>query len=359
MGLTQSKEKQLFKQVRSGNVERIRALCQEGANLEWTDKEGNTPLSVACMNPRLYHVALTLIELGANINAHPPASRYMTPLCHAASRGLQNIVNLLLFNGAANYDSHAPLQLARLHGFTNIVRAIESRICVFSGWMRKFNCPFFLDYFAPQFRSKEVWVVVLPTSTNCPWLYRFELVVYASLEDASPEVVMALRNPNLEEPQGMHPNTYVTIFDNDNPKIKSLKLAPSIEEGRQQLKWFCDAYKGIPQPVRPHVGHKTVLPSAPPLPDDDAEDVDESSMHYTLLDSTPGDVPSVSVGGANTEDRSPRECVICMDAPSVAACVPCGHMAGCRACLTAIKSYGSGCPTCRAYIDQVITVYHV
>jgi ankyrin repeat protein len=36
------------------------------------DKEGKTPLIVACMNPELYNVAKTLIELGANINAYRP-----------------------------------------------------------------------------------------------------------------------------------------------------------------------------------------------------------------------------------------------------------------------------------------------
>ena len=35
-------------------------------------------------------------------------------------------------------------------------------------------------------------------------------------QDAQPRVVMALRNPHLKEPEEMHPNTSVTIVDNDN-----------------------------------------------------------------------------------------------------------------------------------------------
>ena len=40
--------------------------------MQWRDKDAKTPLIVACMNPRLYNVAKTLIELGANINAFRP-----------------------------------------------------------------------------------------------------------------------------------------------------------------------------------------------------------------------------------------------------------------------------------------------
>jgi hypothetical protein len=39
---------------------------------QWIDREGRTPLIVACLNPELVDVAKTLIELGANINAYRP-----------------------------------------------------------------------------------------------------------------------------------------------------------------------------------------------------------------------------------------------------------------------------------------------
>ena len=40
--------------------------------LQWADREGKTPLIVACMNRELFDVAKTLIELGANVNAYSP-----------------------------------------------------------------------------------------------------------------------------------------------------------------------------------------------------------------------------------------------------------------------------------------------
>ena len=38
------------------------------------DREGKTPLIMACMNSELYDVAETLIELGANVNAYCPGT---------------------------------------------------------------------------------------------------------------------------------------------------------------------------------------------------------------------------------------------------------------------------------------------
>ena len=40
--------------------------------LQWIDREGKTPLIVACMNHELFDIAKTLIELGANANAYRP-----------------------------------------------------------------------------------------------------------------------------------------------------------------------------------------------------------------------------------------------------------------------------------------------
>lgn len=40
--------------------------------MQYMDREGKTPLIVACMNPELYNIAKTLIELGANVNAYRP-----------------------------------------------------------------------------------------------------------------------------------------------------------------------------------------------------------------------------------------------------------------------------------------------
>ena len=109
MGLQQSKEELLYQQVNYGNADGIRTLRAQGAGLEvsrqpsqddkllrpyitaltlrltaaadvcvlglqWIDKEGKTPLMVACMRPDLLNVAKVLIELGANVNAYRPGT---------------------------------------------------------------------------------------------------------------------------------------------------------------------------------------------------------------------------------------------------------------------------------------------
>ncbi|CAN7049124.1 unnamed protein product [Brassica rapa subsp. trilocularis] len=448
MGQQQSKGELLFQQVSYGNAEGIRSLRREGADLEWMDREGKTPLIMACMNSELYDVAKTLIELGANVNAYRPARHAGTPLHHAAKRGLENTVKLLLSHGAnplvLNDDCQTPLEVARVKGFSNVVRAIESHICLFSGWMREFYGPAILDLFAPQLLSRRVWVVIVPTGSRNPAKpFKLELVVYASLQDAQPRTVMPLWKANLEEPKGKQSDTSVMIVDNSTipsrrrqrrracashgrrrPQVvrqTRLKLAPSIEGDGQQLKWFCDACKGIPQPAHPPVflqtapsapplhpamsdtpdinhhsigeassssaplpptpppsgkastsgfnSHESVTvhepsPSAPPLADEDMETVEEGPIHYPTIDSTPVDVPSpsslpASTDGEKKDDGSSGQCSICLDAPSEAVCVPCGHVAGCMSCLTEIKAKKWGCPVCRAKIDQIIKLYRV
>ena len=62
-------------------------------------------------------------------------------------------------------------------------------------------------------------------------------------------------------------------------------------------------------------------------------------------------------GGGGQDDGG--ECIICMDAAKDSVCVPCGHNAGCFACLSAVKAAGGTCPVCRAALDQVIRLYKV
>ncbi|RHY29268.1 hypothetical protein DYB32_005286 [Aphanomyces invadans] len=51
-----------------------------------------------------------------------------------------------------------------------------------------------------------------------------------------------------------------------------------------------------------------------------------------------------------------NECVICMEKPRTAVCVPCGHLAGCYNCLLVVQRKG-GCPICRSAIAAVVRVY--
>nr|GLL44155.1 putative E3 ubiquitin-protein ligase XBAT35 isoform X1 [Ipomoea trifida] len=300
MGQQQSKDELLYQQVNYGNIEGIKALRSDGAGLEWMDSEGKTPLIVACMNPQLINVAKTLIELGANVNAYRPGRHAGTPLHHAAKRGLDQTVKLLLSHGAnalvMNDDCQTPLDVARIKGYSNVVRAIESHICLFSGWLRELYGPGFLDLLAPQLLSRKVWVVVLPCgSRNLRKPFKLELAMYASAQDAQPRTIVALWKANLEEPNFSQSDPIVIISDVSNiprrwrrrrgimasqlpghgprgARQLRVKIGAVQESEKQQLQLFCNACKGIPQvthsafPFNPQV---PVLPAtAPPAIED-------------------------------------------------------------------------------------------
>lgn len=267
MGQSQSKDELLHQQVSYGNVEGIKALHSQGAGLEWIDSEGKTPLIVACMNPQLYNVAKTLIELGANVNVYRPARHAGTPLHHAAKRGLDQTVKLLLSHGAnavvMNDDCHTPLDLARAKGFGNVVRAIEAHLCLFAGWLRELYGPGFLERLAPQLLSRKVWVVVLPCgSRNLKKPFKLELAIYAGSQDAQPSMIIQLWKANLEEPNFDQPDPAAIIYDSS--KNTRIKLAAASESEKHQLERFCNACKGIPQAMLPAFPFDNQLPTAPP-----------------------------------------------------------------------------------------------
>ncbi|KAG6732550.1 hypothetical protein I3842_01G183300 [Carya illinoinensis] len=440
MGHQQSKEELLYQQVNYGNAEGIKALCREGAGLEWIDREGKTPLIVACLNPDLYNVAKTLIEIGANINAYRPGRHAGTPLHHAAKRGLENTVKLLLLHGAnallMNDDCQTPLDVARAKGHSNVVRAIEGHICLFSGWLRELYGPGFLEVFAPQLVSRKVWVVVLPCGSRKPMKpFKLELAIYPSLQVAQPRAVIPLWKANLEESNLLQSDPSVIVHDTSTKT--RIKLAPASESDKQQLRWFVDACKGIPQAMHPpaflHNNQAPVVPAtAPPAaedleiamaisasiqsaiqerpsfldvhpsseassstswnnpmnmsshsgldvpiapapntssewavhengPEDNSSQQTQNNDYITSTQKNPNpvneDVPATT--GEKKDDGGASSCVICLDAPVEAACIPCGHMAGCMSCLNEITTKKWGCPVCRAKIDQVVRLYAV
>ncbi|KAK4732577.1 hypothetical protein R3W88_025565 [Solanum pinnatisectum] len=337
MGQQQSKGELLYQQVNYGNVEGIKSLHREGAGLEWIDKEGKTPLIVACMNPGLYNVAKTLIELGANVNAYRPGRHAGTPLHHAAKRGLEQTVKLLLSHRAnaliMNDDCQTPLDVARIKGFSNVVRAIESHICLFSGWLRELYGPGFLELLAPQLLSRKVWVVVLPCgSRNLRKPFRLELAIYSAVQDAQPRTIVALWKANMEEPNFSLPDSAVIISDISNiPKrwrrkrgimpsqlIKSrlqgsrrarIKLTAVQESEKQQLQSFCNACKGIPQVMHPAFP-SSQIPVVPATAPSTTEDVElamainaslqsASQQRPTYHENHPGSGTETSMGWIN------------------------------------------------------------
>ncbi|XP_017226299.1 putative E3 ubiquitin-protein ligase XBAT35 isoform X2 [Daucus carota subsp. sativus] len=298
MGQQPSKDELLYQQVNSGNIEGVRALRNDGAGLEWLDKELKTPLMVACLNPELRNVAKTLIELGANVNAYRPGRQAGTPLHHAAKRGLEQTVKLLLSSGAnalvMNDDCQTPLDVARVKGWGNVVRAIEAHTCLFSGWMREFYGPGFLELLAPQLLTRKVWVVVLPCGSRNPLgPFRLELAIYTNPQDAKPRTIIALWKANLEELNLNQADPAVVISDISNKS--RIKLAPAKIGDRHQLQWFSNACKGIPQVIHPTYPLPPKVPSVAGTGPSAAEDLElamaiSASLQPTMQDRPPNRV---------------------------------------------------------------------
>ncbi|CAL9086339.1 unnamed protein product [Musa textilis] len=260
MGLQQSKEELLYQQVNYGNIEGIKALRSQGAGLEWMDKEGKTPLIVACLRHDLLPVAKILIELGANVNVYRAGCHAGTPLHHAAKRGLEQTVHLLLSNGAnpfiMNDDCHTALDLAREKGHCNVVRAIESRTSLFNGWLREIYGPGFLEALVPQKLTRkmgflealvpQLWAVVLPCDARNPTRpLKFELAIYSDLQTARPRTVVSLWKAHIEEPKFNQVDPAVIIVD--KATRARYKFLSAHEGDKEQLQWFFISCQGFSQ----------------------------------------------------------------------------------------------------------------
>ncbi|KAM4070034.1 hypothetical protein ACB094_12G135000 [Castanea mollissima] len=366
----------LYELVRTGNIVAIKALCEEGASLEWADREGKTPLIVACMNHELFDVAKTLIELGANVNAYSPGRHAGTPLHHAAKRGLSQSVKILLSHGAnvlvRDDDSQTPLDVARINGHTSIVREIEKSICYFSGWLREFYGPGFLEALMPQLLSTKIWVVVIPCgSSNSTMPRKMELVIYPDLQKAQPRTVIALWKAKIEEPKFQQKDPAVIIFD--QPTGTRNTFTSPLEGDKQQLQQLYNACIGIPPVTPPPVPTQTSTPEAAPQTDEsgtysgwgvpDSGPVGSPTQHAQTSDNVSPSAPPIPEdldGASDVKDEgSSSSCAICFVAPIEGACMPCGHMAGCMACLNEIKAKKGVCPICRRKINRVVRIFAV
>ena len=91
--------------VQSGNLERIRSLIANGADVTRVDDIGNTVLHEAS---RWGHedVVEYLIAQGANVNAENKIAQ--TPLHYAIYRGNYDAAEVLILNGASGYSECTP-----------------------------------------------------------------------------------------------------------------------------------------------------------------------------------------------------------------------------------------------------------
>ncbi|MGO9122056.1 MAG: ankyrin repeat domain-containing protein [Desulfomonilaceae bacterium] len=118
------------KACRSGYIEEVRRLLEEGADMNEIDVAGWTPLMNACAAGHVQVVRL-LIDCGANINYRSGQDKGMTALMLAALLGETEVVRLLLDNGtdidAKNHDGETAQDIARTYEFFDIVDLLLKR----------------------------------------------------------------------------------------------------------------------------------------------------------------------------------------------------------------------------------------
>eukprot|EP00270_Netrium_digitus_P010078 TRINITY_DN3098_c0_g2_i1.p1 TRINITY_DN3098_c0_g2~~TRINITY_DN3098_c0_g2_i1.p1 ORF type:complete len:489 (-),score=122.52 TRINITY_DN3098_c0_g2_i1:12-1478(-) len=488
MGQGMSNDEKVYQAVQKGEINGIIELRRQGASLEWVDSHGRTPLMLACSTAETYGAAEVLLQLGANVNAFRKGPEGGYPIHHAARRGLDRTIALLLHYGAdvlaPNETGLSSLDLARMAGFVSTVRFIEDHFCLFAQNMKQLTGPSFLEVFTGML-SKRMWVVVLPGRTDRRLPPRFELVLYASPKVAMPSANVLLDHAELSisKPESSDP----VLNINDKINRVQIKLAADKDLGGTALQvhalfnacrgnsqvqrppraasvgaasamWPAQTSVAAPPPDRtapapppaptaptpaptpappnapadvgvgssarpppavpqpparaasdfggwaaptgvfslggwgspvstaspappPNVAPSATsapssaatppapegsIPSAPPLPVGA-----DGQIYYPTIDTSP---ININYGTTAPAPSLPQEsalkapaaaaatgtqCVICWDAPAGAVCVPCGHVAGCIACLSEVKEKGWGCPVCRSNIREVVKVYQV
>ncbi|KAJ7552569.1 hypothetical protein O6H91_06G060600 [Diphasiastrum complanatum] len=273
MGGGQSKEEQLYHAVQAGNHTTVKALRRDGTSLEWVDKEGRTPLILACTRGESFDMVITLINLGANISVYRPGTHGGTPVHHAAKRGLDKTVVLLLGRGAdplqSNDDGLTPLDMARSRGHISVVRIIEDRLCLFSGIVRELSGPGFLEALMPQWVTRKVWVVVLPARPHPKRHPKHELVIYQSPKVSQPRAIITLARARIREPDYTAVNPMLVIVDRSNRQ--TYKFLSEHENDNIQLERLFEACslssQGVPSPVgsensvRPALLQRSDLPA--------------------------------------------------------------------------------------------------
>ena len=112
----------LFSAIKSGNTDKVKKALKAGANVNATDKLGNTALIYASRMGEI-NIVSTLIKAGAHVNAMNKNGE--TALIAAALTGQANTILVLAKAGAninaADKDGNTALMVATGYGKSNVI----------------------------------------------------------------------------------------------------------------------------------------------------------------------------------------------------------------------------------------------
>ncbi|OQR90455.1 hypothetical protein ACHHYP_05502 [Achlya hypogyna] len=354
----------LWKAAKAGDLHKVRAIllhADAARFIEYVDaNHGTTPLMMAALAGKA-KIVMLLLDKGANANARTPLGGN-SALHLAATKNKVAVVEALLRRcdaHALNRDGLAPLDLARLGHHREATRAFERQLVTAKGslYVKKGHSVFTT--------WKKQWCMLFATGGAGG---DAELALYPHPDAVMPSKVLFLTateravspsngtsRHNRKHTFHFTPNVTLQRYERDtftrseevrrsrhlpHYSAAGVRFATETEEGRTQ--WIellgplaftpttqADQPTLEPSPlhgdVRPALA-ADLSPSAPPLDEEDTRRFDSNN-----------------------------DCVVCMDMPRAAVCVPCGHLAGCFACLTSLQA--KGCPICRAPIATVVRVF--
>ncbi|MGV8056922.1 MAG: ankyrin repeat domain-containing protein [Smithellaceae bacterium] len=125
----------LGRAAKDGDIKRVEALLNEGADVNAVVTPGLSPLHEAVFNDASLDIVRLMLDRGADVNKKSCGDGWAgscncsTPLYIAACKGNVKMVKLLLDYGAdvslVHYDKKTPLQIAQEQGSTTVVRMLK------------------------------------------------------------------------------------------------------------------------------------------------------------------------------------------------------------------------------------------
>ncbi|ETV95363.1 hypothetical protein H310_11252 [Aphanomyces invadans] len=384
----------LWKAAAAADVAKVRAITSHpdvGQDLNWIHPDEHmTPLMAAASAGKLSIVTL-LVERGAAVDMCDPVHGN-TALHFAAAKNKASVLEKLLTAGCDphvwNKDGLTAMDLARFRGHREAGNVFARHLMHAKGWLYlKKGRSMLLSW-------TKRWCVIYECG---PDHSRMELSLFHHPDDVKPTKVLFLTaSENAASPRSSsrHRSKHSFSFTSTTTYQKyegrdtfsrslavrkarhipvynasGFRFATETLEGRDkwiQLLGPLAFSNNLPVQAQLHQPHSMQAPPEDepvlePIPWQDPRFRTSSSQmeciqhDINMADLSPSAPPLDNEDG-HAAKMDNNECVICMDMPRAAVCVPCGHLAGCYNCLLVVQKK-SGCPICRSAIAAVVRVY--
>lgn len=384
--------------------------------------KGSTPLMAAARHRHGAETVRALLEYGANMDLAERSKRSNTVLHTAAYCGHVTTIEYLLRAGAdafvLNRRGHTALDVAWLRHQKEAAMVFTVHTFVYSGWLminHVSRLPFWKRYWCVLlasnnersavdmllFRSpSDLWPKTVLMIEGTPSIQQPdnqpnrepssspavnrpmtpEMASHALVQALStwtvkpfrfdldrPVMVQKLRRHRFSrDPHTRHGfiQTREILFaaESDKSRLEWMRVLPTCQVSSTSLASMSSNPIATAGSFSDHLHQSLELLDAREARSDPSAPL-YNSMIYSEDVIAYSMTAEQSLAATKSQELEPpfrADCVICMDAPRDTVCVPCGHIAGCHACLCSItQAVGSApcCPICRAHVEAVVKVF--